>query len=61
MTGGAGIVKPLLVRIRVVVLDAVVELVIAELFEDLNLSFEVPALGRWVGGTLYGRGRSSRR
>ena len=61
MTGGAGIVKPLLVRIRVVVLDAVVELVIAELLEDLNLSFEVPALGRWVGGTLYGRGRSSLR
>ena len=61
MTGGAGIMETLLVRIRVVVLDAVVELVIAELLDDLNLSFEIPALGRWVGGTLYGRGRSSRR
>ena len=61
MTGGAGIVKPLLIRVWVVILDAVVELVIAELLDDLNLSFEIPALGRWVGGTLYGRGRSSRR
>ena len=61
MTGGAGIVKPLLVRIRVVVLDAVVELVIAELLEDLNLSFEIAPFCRWVGGTLYGRGRSSLR
>ena len=61
MTGGAGIMETLLIRIRVVVLILVVKLVIAELFEDLNLSFEIPPFCRWVGGTLYGRGRSSLR
>lgn len=61
MTGGTGIMETLLVRIRVVVLILVVKLVIAELLDDLNLSFEIAPFCRWVGGTLYGRGRSSLR
>jgi hypothetical protein len=56
MTGCARIMEALLVRIRIVILDLVVALVIAECLDDLNLSFECSPFCRSVCGTWYGRG-----
>ena len=61
MTVGPRIMETLLVRIRVVILDRVESLVITDLGDQLDLTFEFPSFRCWVCGTWYGRGRSSRR